>query len=159
MEALHQNKVKFKGVDKVVVGVDLEKESLLAAYKSVDFAKQFGAEITFIHVQDLELFDSETALEELASKLEKQMKYRKISFYISREADIIDGLSDYIKKKKPDMLLMINYGRKFPETMWEPSWTNKMANHLQIPLLVLHVASQNENGKKSVKQTEAAIKN
>ncbi|HXU26954.1 MAG TPA: universal stress protein [Bacteroidia bacterium] len=151
-------KAKFKGIDKVVIGVDLENENFLATCEAVAFAKQFGAEITFIHVQDLELFDSETALEELAGKLEKQMKYKKISFYISREADIIDGLSDYIKKKKPDMLLMINYGRKFPETIWEPSWTNKMSNHLQVPLFVLH-ANQNENAKKSVKQAEEAIKN
>jgi hypothetical protein len=93
-------------------------------------------------VQSLEIFDSETALEELVSKMKKQIKYKNISFYISREADIIDGLNNYIKNKKPDMLLMINYGRKFPATIWEPSWTNKMSNTLKIPLLILHTPKQ-----------------
>lgn len=152
-------KAKFKGINKIAIGADLEKESLSAVSESVAFAKQFGAEVTFIHVQDLEIFDSEAILEELVAKMKKQMKYKNISFYISREADIVNGLNEYIKKKKPDMLMMINYGRKFPVTIWEPSWTNKMSNHLQVPLFVLHAFQQNEIAKKVIKQNKVAVKN
>jgi nucleotide-binding universal stress UspA family protein len=133
-------KVKFKQISKVALGVDLEKESLPAIMKSVAFAKQFKAEITFIHVQDLEIFDFEEELQKLVDKMKKQMKYKNISFYISKEADIVTGLSNFIKKKRPEILSMINYGRKFPKTIWEPSWTNKISNHLQVPLLVLHAS-------------------
>ncbi len=71
-------------------------------------------------------------------KIKKHVKYKKLSFYDDNGFDVIKGLEDYIKKKKPDILSMITHSRKFPETIWKTSWTNKMANHTTIPLLILH---------------------
>jgi nucleotide-binding universal stress UspA family protein len=133
-------KAKFKGINKIAIATDLEKDSFLAANESVSFAKQHHAEITFVHVQDLEIFDSETALQEMVDKTKKQMKYKNISFYLCRDSDVADGLDTYIKKNKPDVLSMVTYGRKFPETIWKASWTDKMSNYISVPLLVLHVS-------------------
>lgn len=121
-------KAKFKGINKIAIATDLEKDSFLAANESVSFAKQHHAEITFVHVQDLEIFDSESVLEEMVNKTKKQMKYKNISFYLCRDSDVADGLDTYIKKNKPDVLSMVTYGRKFPETIWKASWTDKMSN-------------------------------
>ena len=74
----------------------------------------------------------------------KQMKYKNISFYLYRDSDIAHGLDFYIKKNKPDILSMITYGRKFPETIWKASWTDKMSNHTSVPILVLNTTLKKE---------------
>jgi len=131
-------KAKFKGINKVAVATDLEKDNLLVASESVAFAKQFHAEITFIHVQDLEIVDAKDVLQKMVDKIKKQTKYKKISFYVCRDSNIANGLNFFIKKNKPDVLSMVTHSRKFPETIWKTGWTNKMSNHISVPLLVLH---------------------
>lgn len=145
-------KAKFKGINKIAIATDLEKDSFLAATESVSFAKAHKAEITFVHVQDLGIFDAEDALQKTVDKINKQIKYKHISFYVCRDADVADGLDFYIKKHRPDMLSMVSYGIKFPETIWKTSWTSKMSNHTSVPLLVLHIV-KSKTPKKSIKAT------
>ena len=47
------------------------------------------------------------------------------------------ALQDYIKEKHIDMLAMITYQRKFPDTLFHPSITKRMAYHTKIPLLAI----------------------
>ncbi len=138
-------KAKFKGISRIAIATDLENESFFAAKASVYFAKQHHAEITFVHVQDLNIFDAEDALQKIVNKTKKQIKYKNISFYLCRDSDVADGLDTYIKKNKPDALSMVTYGRKFPETIWKTSWTDKMSNHTSVPLLMLHVSKVKTN--------------
>lgn len=145
-------KAKFKGINNVAVSTDLEKENLLTVNESVSFAKQFHAEITFIHVQNLGIFDAENELQKMIDKIKKQTKYKKISFYVCRGVNIANGLDFFIKKNKPDVLSMVTYSRKFPETIWKTGWTNKMSNHISVPLLVLHTRKSNVVKNLPVKQ-------
>jgi nucleotide-binding universal stress UspA family protein len=131
---------KFKGISKVIVATDLEKTNLSRAAESVTFAKQFQAEVKFVHIQDLGIFDAESILQKMTDSIKKEMKYKNISFNVYNDANIVEGLDLVIKKQKPDILSMMTYGRKFPETIWKTSWTNKMSNHTKIPLLVLHTS-------------------
>lgn len=133
------SKAKYKGINKVAVATDLEKYNLLEASESVAFAKQFGAEVTFIHVQGLEIYNAKDKLQKMVDKVKQQMKYKNILFYVSDDFSVANGLDLFIKKYKPDVVTMVTYSRKFPETIWKTSWTNKMANHISVPLLILHV--------------------
>jgi len=150
-------KAKFKGINKIAIATDLEKDSFLAAGESVSFAKEHHAEITFVHVQDLEIFDAEDVLQKMVDKIKNQSKYKKISVYICRDSDVADGLDFFIKKNKPDILSMITYGRKFPETIWKTSWTNKMSNHTSVPLLVLHIVKPKATEKTTAKITDKSL--
>lgn len=144
-------KAKFKGINKIAIATDLEKDNLLTINESIAFAKQLHAEVTFIHVQDLELFDVENTLQKMVDKVKKQTKYKKISFYVCRDSNIATGLDFFIKSNKPDVLSMVTHGRKFPETIWKTGWTNKMSNHISIPLLILHTRKPNAAKKLPVK--------
>lgn len=130
--------VKFKDIHKVIVATDLEKHSLKAFNKSVIFAKELNAEIAFIYVEDLNIFDAHGVLQKLVDKIKKNINYDKVSFHIINNSSIIDGLKDFVKKEKPDMLSMITHSIKFPETIWKRSFTNIMSNHTSIPLIVFH---------------------
>jgi nucleotide-binding universal stress UspA family protein len=47
------------------------------------------------------------------------------------------ALQDYIEKNGIDMLAMVAYKRKFPDNLFHPSLTKKMAYHTRIPLLAI----------------------
>jgi hypothetical protein len=69
----------------------------------------------------------------------------------------MDGLNQFIKKQKPNILAMISHGTKFPETIWKTSWTNEMANHATIPLLILHTHNSNVPKKSPKKITDKSL--
>lgn len=150
-------KAKFKGINKVAIATDLEKDGLLAIDELVHFGKQFHAEITFIHVQDIEFFDVEDTLLRMVNSIKERMKYKKISFYICKGSDIANGLNFFIKKQKPDILSMVKHNRKFYEKIWKTSWTNKMSNQTFVPLLVLPNLKSKEVKKISKKQAMTMI--
>lgn len=131
-------KAKFKGITNVAVATDLEKDNLLVVNEAVAFAKYLRAKITFIYVQDLDIFDADASLEKMIAKLRMQLKYKNISYYICRDSNVSEGLDYFIKKQKPDVLSMVTHGWKFPETIWKTNWTDKMSNHTSVPLLIFH---------------------
>lgn len=140
-------KAKFKGIRKIAIATDLEKEGLLASRAAVTFAKQFQAGITYIYVKDLNSYDVDTTLHNMMDKIKKETKYKNISLYICNDPNIKNGLDFFIKKHKPDVFSMVTHRRKFPEIIWKTSWTNKMANHVSVPLLVLHTHKSNTVNK------------
>lgn len=133
-------KAKFKEIKNIAIATDLDKDSFSAVKESVLFAKMHHAKIIFVHVQDLKIFYADLVLQKMVDRIKEEMDYKKISSYICRDSNVADGLSFFIKKYKPDLLSMVTHGRKFPETIWETSWTNKMSNNTVIPLLVLHTS-------------------
>ena len=48
-------------------------------------------------------------------------------------------LQDYIRQNEIDMLAMVTYKRKFPDNLFHPSITKRMAYHTKIPLLAIPV--------------------
>ncbi len=53
--------------------------------------------------------------------------------------DFEQALQDYIGQNKIDMVAMVSYKRKFPDSLFHPSITKKMAYHTKIPLLAIPV--------------------
>ncbi len=131
-------KSKYNGISKVAFATDLEKDNLKVVKDAVVFAKHLSAELTFIYVQDLNLFDAEVEMEKMIIKIKSQTKYKNLSYYVCRDSDVAKGLDYFLKKQKPDLLSMVTHRWKFPETIWKTSWTNQMSNHTTVPLLILH---------------------
>lgn len=131
-------KAKFKGIYKVAVATDVEKNSLEAFTESVLFAQELNAEIAFVYIEDLNIFDVTSVLKKLVDEIKKDIGYEKVSFHIATNSSVIDGLESFVKKEKPNLLSMITHSRKFPETIWKKSVTNSMTHHTSIPLLVFH---------------------
>lgn len=48
-----------------------------------------------------------------------------------------ETLQDYISKNEIDILAMITYKRSFPDSLFHPSMTKRMAYHTKIPLLAI----------------------
>ncbi len=152
-------KARFKGISKIAIATDLEKDGLQVVTEVVSFAKIHQAEITFVYVQDLLIFDAEETLHKMADKIRKQVRYKNTSFYVCSDSNIANGLDLFVKKKKPDILSMVTHRRKFPETLWKASWTKKIANHTLIPLLIFHIHQPNTAKKVTKKNAIPSILN
>ena len=48
-----------------------------------------------------------------------------------------EALQDYIRQNDIDILAMVTYKRKFPDSLFHPSMTKRMAYHTKIPLLAI----------------------
>lgn len=150
-------KAKFKDIHKIAVATDLETVHSFAETELISFAKQHHTEITFVYIQDLATYNTDELLKKIVDKTKKHLNYKKISTYVYSDSNVMDGLNQFIKKQKPDILSMISHGTKFPETIWKTSWTNEMANHATIPLLILHTHNLNVIKKATKKKADKLV--
>lgn len=150
-------KAKFKGINKIGFATDLEKENLVLADEIIALAKQNNAEITLVHVQDLQIVNAEKIMEKAIEKIKDKTHYNKISLYVSKDVSVEDGLDYFVRKFKPEVLVLVKYNIKFPETIWKKNWTNKMLSHLSIPLFIIHSRNHKAAKKKASKVREDLV--
>lgn len=150
-------KAKFKKIYQIAVATDLEKVSFFVANELISFAKQHHADVTFVHIQDLETYNTEELLQKMVDKIKKKMNYKKISTYVYSDSNVVDGLNLFVKRRKPEILSLISHGTKFPETIWKTSWTSKISNQTSIPLLVLHTLNPKITKKTSKKIADNSL--
>jgi len=128
-------KAKFRGINKIIFSTDLHEDNLRAATSLVPFSKKFDAEIIFLYVDKKHLIHSDEAISEMTAKIRSKIKYQKISGYISKNPQITEGISFFLKKHKADLLVMLTHQKHFPETLFNPSMTRVMSHETKIPLL------------------------
>lgn len=135
-------KAVFKGINKLVFATDLNEDNINSATMITSFAKSFGAEITFVFVDDKHLLHSDEHIAAMTQKIRKRVKYSKISGYISKNTSITKGLEHFLSKKPADILVMFTHARHFPESMFNSSITKMMSHQSNIPLLALKKADR-----------------
>jgi nucleotide-binding universal stress UspA family protein len=74
---------------------------------------------------------------EYEKELREQYKNESIVVTHLYGKDFESALQDHIQQNKIDMLAMVTYQRKFPDNLFHPSITKKMAYHTKIPLLAI----------------------
>ena len=79
------------------------------------------------------------------ASIKKKMKYPKITFHVSINDDITEGIDEYVAKIKADMVSMFTHDLTFYEKLFGKSVTRQMAFHTWIPMLTFK--KQNENIK------------
>jgi nucleotide-binding universal stress UspA family protein len=124
--------------DNIAMATDLRplvKDSILNPLFSI--AKQCKSSLEFVHIirnEEENELDSNTKraieLEGLAGSIPN-------SIHFATNEDIIDGLSDYINDKEPDLFAMISRKHSLFERIFTKSITNKLSFRTEVPLLVL----------------------
>ena len=74
---------------------------------------------------------------EYENQLREQYKNDSIVVAHLYGKDFESALQDHIVQNDIDMLAMVTYQRKFPDNLFHPSLTKKMAYHTKIPLLAI----------------------
>lgn len=130
----------YKGIEKIAYASDLIKVKT-EIKKVYDFAHYFNAVIDVVHTYpnfpeniDVDNYDK-TKTEE---QLQKITNYDKIKITFSKTIDdnnVEKGLENYIKKHKPDIVIMFKHKRSFWQKVFEKSYTKSTAYTIHTPLL------------------------
>ena len=132
---------KQKPVKKIAYASDFtnKKEDLAAIYNLIEFAKGLNAEILIIHIQDKEKPSASFKkwLDEFLIELSNKSNYHNIYYRIEKKPDAEDGLDWLCEHGQIDMLAMLHRPKDFLSSLISNSHTQKMAKHIQIPLLVI----------------------
>lgn len=101
-----------------------------------DIAKQCNAPIEFVNIIQNDN-ESQEDRAERAIELEALAKDIHTSIQFATNDDIIDGLSEYINQKKPDLFAMLSRKHSLFERIFTKSITNKLSFRTEVPLLVM----------------------
>ncbi len=132
---------KKKSVKKIAYASDFtnKKEDLAAIYNLIDFAKSLDAEILIIHIQDENKPSPSFKkwLDELLIELSNKANYHNVYYRIEEKPNTQYGLDWLCQYGQIDMLAMLHRPKDFLSSLISGSQTQKMANHIEIPLLVI----------------------
>ncbi len=130
----------FRGFSHILYASNYESvdEKMLA--KLLAFNQQFGACIHFVHVREEEKGDFEKNKEEIFEELFENGE-PSFSFQMAEVEghSVAEGLNQYAKENRIDLVVMVNRKRSFWETFFHKSQTKEMALHAHLPLMILHL--------------------
>ena len=122
---------RFNNIKHIVYATDvlnLNKELKMI----VPFAQLFDATIHILHIGS-----SKSKMKINTKTIIDNIKYSKITFHVSINDDISEGIEEYIADTKADILAMFTHDLTFFEKLFEKSVTRQMALHSRIPLLTI----------------------
>lgn len=130
----------IKPVKKIAYATDFKnpENDLLTIYKLIPFARQLNAEILLTHVLD-ETHQSPTFkkwLDNVLTDLSNKADYPNIYYRLIKGRKPESGLDWLCEHGQVDMLAMLHHKHSFLDNLLNNSYTQKMAKHITIPLLV-----------------------
>jgi nucleotide-binding universal stress UspA family protein len=77
----------------------------------------------------------ENAIAEMTT--ENALKGGRHYYFYSEKADLVDGINDFVKARKADMIAIIPHKYTFFNNLFHKSVSKRMAFHTKLPLLAL----------------------
>lgn len=136
--AIHQG-TKFTPLKKIAFACDYEHMNYPKALKPLnEIANLFHSEILIVNVvQELEEVPTVTKAVE-GIKLNRALNEMKHSFHYTINNDVTDGITDFIKEHKIDLVTMVPHSHTVLETLFKKSNTKHMAFQIAKPFLAIH---------------------
>ncbi|RNI21999.1 universal stress protein [Rufibacter latericius] len=130
------NKVSFKPLRRIVVATDLRGFCPADMSVVLKLASYFGAQIQLLHVLPKEnSMARKFSMEEL-ERLSKRISYQRVSHHVEVNASIPEGISQFCRKNRADMLVM---GAHTTDSWAHLFRSGSEENHpLPLPLLLVH---------------------
>jgi|SRR5690554_652435 len=138
--AIPENAINAKSrkFNKIAMGTDLKPLSSNKVLQPLfDIAKRCNSPIEFVNINRKSDLQDNEARTKRAIELEDLAIGIKTSIHFSTNEDIIDGISDYISREKPDLFAMLSRKHSLFERIFTRSITNKLSFRTEVPLLVL----------------------
>lgn len=127
-------------IDKIGYASDLrEVDSEVAAL--IPFVKLFGAQLEVFHVYPIfpeEVNVNEFDADAVLAKLIKANDYKMITLHYVKTAgenEVVEGVNEYIKIYKPDLIAMFTASRNWLDQLLDASKTEELSKTLSIPVL------------------------
>jgi nucleotide-binding universal stress UspA family protein len=129
---------KERKFNKIAMATDLHKVNDLKQLGPLfEIAKKCNSPIEFVNIiRPEDKADSDERSQQVLN-LEEMAHGVQTSIHFATNSDIIDGLSDYINHKEPDLFAMLARKHSLFERLFTRSITNKLSFRTEIPLLVM----------------------
>lgn len=125
-------------VDRIAMATDLKKvKEPKQLFPLFEMARICRASIEFVHIMKNKVEEKEEEISKQISLLLEMAGDIPTSVHFATNNDIIDGLSDYIQGRKPDMLAMLSRKHSLFERLFTSSITSKLSFRTKIPLFVM----------------------
>lgn len=122
---------------KVVMGyaTDFLDADPFEIWKAMKLFKPFKPKIKCVHLNEKKV-SNEDKIKSLESYFSESAPELNVEFYSLPVKDKVKDMNDFIEEQNINMLVMYKPKRTFFESIFHSSYTQKMARHTNIPLLV-----------------------
>ncbi|WP_236969920.1 universal stress protein [Membranihabitans marinus] len=125
---------KYKKFKNIVYGSDLKSLSQECLKPLIRLLDRTDADLTVVHVGELDDIQAKVSEDELKSILGDRM-----TAFIQYDApEISQGLEDCVRKVDADLLVVVDRKRTFFKRLFHHSITKTVEKNTLVPLLVLH---------------------
>jgi nucleotide-binding universal stress UspA family protein len=129
--------VHYKNPERIVLASDLDP---LKNAKILDklnaLVAQFKSVIYIVNVKEKK--DELTVANAIAEvQLDTTLKDVEHFYYYPENENPVEGINEFVKAKKADMVAVVPHHHTFVERLFHRSFSKKMAFHTHVPLLVL----------------------
>ena len=129
-------KAKFTSVSTVAFATDLLLENSTQLIKNLrDWLRIFDASLEVVYVNGIESLKNEKEKEFTSFK--KHFSHYDVNFNYVLNNSVPDGISSYLKMKKPNMLVLMYHKESFFHRLVFKSAFHNILQHTSIPLLVI----------------------
>lgn len=123
----------FEGIGRLAYAATL-RESDADLMAPASFAKVMGSELQIVHVLTAQAsrdLDAGKTLEELKTRCDME----NLSLHLIVHGDIAEGLEEFVREKKPDMLALHTHELSMYEKIFGHGIARKIALHGSVPIL------------------------
>ncbi len=124
----------FTGIETIAFTTRFREKDKKALQEIIHLAKGLQAKVKCLYVETRDTDNTPATYEDWKS----HFKLEPVQFYIIPNDDVEATITDFISGNTVDVLAMMTYKKGFFAHLFAQSFTEKMANHLSIPVLALH---------------------
>ncbi|MEM6628621.1 MAG: universal stress protein [Bacteroidota bacterium] len=125
-------------IERIVFASDYQEEDLEVLKELAWLAERFEAKIVILHIAPEILSYEEQKFGWYKELIEEGLAYKNIEFELIKHYDVQEGLRDYIRFNKINLLSMTMKKRNMLERLLKRSDTKEMSYQTEIPLLAFH---------------------
>lgn len=126
--------VKYKKIKTIGFTTRYREKDKVELKKVLDIAKKTNAKVKSLYVKTSNSDVSDVIIKEW----EKEFAHENVEFLVLPSDEVKETILDFILYKDIDILTTITHKRSFFESLFESSFTKKIAKEVSIPVLVMH---------------------
>lgn len=130
-------KVKYTRPEKIVFACDYDSGTGTKALDVLkDIVKVFNSRVYVVNIkQKKETVNVDEAVARV--RLENKLNDVEHMYYFPEKEDLVEGINEFIKSKKADMVAIIPHHYSLMDRLFHRSISKKMAFHTNVPLIAL----------------------
>ncbi|GAA4295683.1 universal stress protein [Nibribacter koreensis] len=123
---------------KIVFATDLQGEPFTDIQYVLWLADVFQAEVLFLHIFHEDDQDTKQMARHELELLHKRLLFPRASFHKKKSAHIEEGISQFCKQHRADLLVMGYHPHSFWRHLFSQNPMQEIVSHAFLPMLVIH---------------------